>query len=117
VGALVRGIGQQAGRRVQLLVHAGRFTDVDAGPRGGHLLPDALDDGCEFGTGRTGYDDDVSVGRSGRHGPTTAGNRRFNGQPDCRAADGRNDKHVRTPGRGAEEPSGQVHRKAPSRHA
>jgi hypothetical protein len=49
--ALERGIGQQCARPVELPVRFGGCTDVYPGARGRHLLPDALDDGLEPGTG------------------------------------------------------------------
>jgi hypothetical protein len=49
--ALERGIGQQCARPVELPVRFGGCTDVHPGARGGYLLPDALDDGLEPGTG------------------------------------------------------------------
>jgi hypothetical protein len=114
---LVVTICQQRDRGVQQPVHIGWVRDGGSGAGLRYLLPDPRDDSSELGTRRAGHDDDVRVGRACRRRPATPGDRRFDRQPRLRGADGRNNEHVRTPGRRPEQHLGQVHRNAPSRQA
>jgi hypothetical protein len=117
LGALLPGIGQERGRRIQALTDIPRRCCLDPGPRRGDQLPHRVDHLGELGPWRARDGQDVGVGRPGRDRPPAPGERALEREPHAGGPGHRHDEDVGSPGGDAKQERGQVHRKAPSRHA
>jgi hypothetical protein len=117
LGALVFGVGQERGGRVQSLADVGRRPHLDPGPWRRDLLPRRVDHHCELGSGRACDGQDIGIRRPGRDRPAAAGERGLEREPHVGGTGHGDDENVWAPGGHAEQERGQVHRNAPSRHA
>ncbi|WP_280357980.1 hypothetical protein [Nocardia otitidiscaviarum] len=91
------------------------FVDIDANSGRGHRLVDARDTVLEFRVPTPGHDQQVGGGRTVGPPPPVLPHHAFDGDPHARPSGcDRQQRHDRHP---PAQPSGQVHRSAPSRQA